>query len=311
MKEEVLFCNDARSLVGILTTPDSAMGEHNLPAVILVNAGLVHRIGPSRIYVLIARALARQHFNVLRLDLSGIGDSMPRSDTMVIEQRMLADVRSAMDTLTRTCGTERFILMGHCSGALLSLFVASQEPKVAAAVMINPEGGGEEWEEFDRQRKEATYYTNFYSRGALKDRQRLLKVLTGKADYRTIGRNILKYVLLNRLATLFFRVRTMLGKKRAAATIAAESKHEQSRMIILTASQHSKLLFIHTQGSTGYEHLRTIAGDDLDQLQARGIVNIQIIPAADHIFTLRSSQERLVNVIETWVGEIILHPQTT
>ena len=33
--------------------------------------------------------------------------------------------------------------------------------------MINPEGANEEWDAFDKQRKVATYYTNFYGRDAL------------------------------------------------------------------------------------------------------------------------------------------------
>src|SRR4051812_31655913 len=104
MTEDVLIYNDAQSLVGVLTTPDDNLRDDELPAVILLNGGLLHRVGPNRIYVKIARALATMGLTVLRLDLSNIGDSPPRAENMPIEQSMLADVQDAMDSLARTHG---------------------------------------------------------------------------------------------------------------------------------------------------------------------------------------------------------------
>lgn len=303
MKEDILLCGKDQSLVGILTTPDAPVDDPALPVVIMVNAGLIHRVGPNRIYVKIARALAVEGFRVLRLDLSGIGDSMPRLDNLPIQERVLADVRDAMDTLTRTYGAQRFILMGHCSGAMFSLLLASQEPRVTAAVLINPEGGSDEWEAFDRQRKEATYYANFYGRSAVMNRERLRRFLTGKADYRTIAHNIFRYVLWNRLSAVAFRVRTRLNKHLPVAAPSVTEEEAQARAVLCAAGERAPLLFIHTEGSTGYEHVRTIAGDDIDRLRAAGRVRVTIIPETDHIYTLLASQQRLVEVIQEWITE--------
>jgi alpha-beta hydrolase superfamily lysophospholipase len=166
MTEDVLICSAERSLVGVLTTPAESDADGERPTVIILNAGLLHRVGPNRIYVKLARALAAIGFSVLRLDLSGIGESQARSGTEPIDESVHADVRNAMDTLARTRGASRFVLMGHCSGAAFSLLIAARDPRVAAAVIINPEMASEEWNTFDQQRKVANYYANFYGRGA-------------------------------------------------------------------------------------------------------------------------------------------------
>lgn len=309
MKEDILLCGNTQSLVGILTTPGTPVDNTELPVVILLNAGLIHRVGPNRIYVKIARALAAQGFRVLRLDLSGIGESMPRVDNLPTQQRVVADVRDAMDTLARTHGAQRFILMGHCAGAIFSLLLASQEPRVTAAALINPEGGNDDWKEFDRQRKEATYYANFYGRAALMNPERLRRLLTGKADYRTIAHNIFKFVLRNRLAALAFRVRARLTRHIPAAAANDTDEQAQARAILRAAGERVPLLFIHTEGSTGYEHLRTVAGDEIDRLSAAGRVQVTTIPETDHIYTLLASQQRLVEVIQGWITEIMPDPQ--
>src|SRR5205085_6183975 len=58
-------------LFGVLTEPGE---KRDLPAVILLNAGSIHRVGPSRLYVRIARELAQDGFASLRLDHEGLGD---------------------------------------------------------------------------------------------------------------------------------------------------------------------------------------------------------------------------------------------
>ena len=63
-------------LVGILTHPEAASST----AVTILNAGVLHRIGPHRLHVLLARRLAELGFHALRLDLGGIGDSVASSD---------------------------------------------------------------------------------------------------------------------------------------------------------------------------------------------------------------------------------------
>jgi len=67
MTEQAIFFGVRQSLTGIVTEPVVIGGARVTKAVILLNAGIVHRVGPGRIYVRIARELAAMGFVVLRL----------------------------------------------------------------------------------------------------------------------------------------------------------------------------------------------------------------------------------------------------
>jgi len=56
------------NLVGIATTPAADASRTDLPAVLLLNAGLVHRVGPYRLYTDLARRLAGQRIGVRVID---------------------------------------------------------------------------------------------------------------------------------------------------------------------------------------------------------------------------------------------------
>ena len=58
MTEEAVLFGTTQSLVGILSQPPREEAPRGLPAVILLNAGIVHRVGPNRLYVRMARELA-------------------------------------------------------------------------------------------------------------------------------------------------------------------------------------------------------------------------------------------------------------
>ena len=58
MKETAITFGKSKSLTGVLTDPPEAKREAGVPAVIFLNAGLIHHVGPNRLYVKLARALA-------------------------------------------------------------------------------------------------------------------------------------------------------------------------------------------------------------------------------------------------------------
>ncbi len=64
-----------RSLVGIETSP-VAPERQPKPALVILNTGIMHRIGHHRMFVSISRRLAQEGHATLRFDFSGIGDSL-------------------------------------------------------------------------------------------------------------------------------------------------------------------------------------------------------------------------------------------
>jgi hypothetical protein len=134
--ERVLQLRRDQGLLGILSpAPPSKAAD---VACVLMNAGVVHRIGPHRLNVKLARHLASQGLSTLRLDLSGLGDSKPESSTRSFSEQAVADIRAAMDQLQRMNGTRHFIVSGLCSGAAVGYRAALADQRVVGLQMLDP-----------------------------------------------------------------------------------------------------------------------------------------------------------------------------
>ncbi|MEO6169821.1 MAG: alpha/beta hydrolase [Lysobacter sp.] len=120
-------------LVGILHRPAQPAGQR--VAVILINAGLVHRVGPFRGYVELARVFASQGYPVLRYDVGGLGDS-EAARLGSVESRV-TELKSAIELLEAQVGAARFVLGGICSGADDGFLLAGLEPRVVGLIMLD------------------------------------------------------------------------------------------------------------------------------------------------------------------------------
>ncbi|MEM9262629.1 MAG: alpha/beta hydrolase, partial [Pseudomonadota bacterium] len=116
MKEKILKFGYDKSLLGLLTQPGRDIGASSI-GVVLLNAGIVHRIGPHRLNVKLARRLARLGIPTLRFDQSGLGDSPPSRAAVGYEQQAVNDVSSAIDTIMAETASTSVVLVGMCSGA--------------------------------------------------------------------------------------------------------------------------------------------------------------------------------------------------
>jgi alpha-beta hydrolase superfamily lysophospholipase len=109
-----------------------------VPAVLLVNAGVIHRIGPHRLHVRLARRLAQAGHFALRMDLSGIGDSGALPDRLSFRASSVADIRTAIDHLAVESPAAPVIVFGICSGADNALAAAEADPRIVGLVLIDP-----------------------------------------------------------------------------------------------------------------------------------------------------------------------------
>jgi len=130
-QEHVLRFGQWNTLAGVVTEPATpAAGESAPPDVLFLNSGLLHHVGPHRLHVQMARALASHGVRSLRFDVSGIGDSGLRRDRMGRDDAMVAETREAMDQLAAAHGTQRFVLFGICTGADQAVRTALADPRV-------------------------------------------------------------------------------------------------------------------------------------------------------------------------------------
>lgn len=133
--EKIVEIGNGFSLSAVLTLPESV--DANKPALVILNSGVMHRVGTCRTSVILARAVANSGTLVLRFDLSGIGDSVPRSSGHSDLDRANEEIISAMDYLQREFGINKFLMYGLCSGAQNSFGTALQDERIIGLAGID------------------------------------------------------------------------------------------------------------------------------------------------------------------------------
>ena len=136
--EETLQFGEGGRLSGIFTQPSVPVRDPSeLPVFVFFNAGLVHRIGPHRLYVHLARDLSRMGFSSLRVDLAGKGDSSPRPG-LTNEQSVAADYDEILRALESRLAPGPLVLAGLCSGADNAIRLAPKDSRVVGLVLLDP-----------------------------------------------------------------------------------------------------------------------------------------------------------------------------
>lgn len=115
---------------GVLTQPGESSGR---PLMVLLNAGFIHRIGPFRLHVDLARALARLGVASVRLDQPGVGDAPVKRDP-----DDAAVVSRALDRLALLTGSNEFIVGGLCSAADQAWRMALTDGRVRGVLLLDP-----------------------------------------------------------------------------------------------------------------------------------------------------------------------------
>jgi pimeloyl-ACP methyl ester carboxylesterase len=280
--EKALLFGARKSLVGIVTDPEISSREDSRCGVVILNAGIVHRVGPNRLHVKLARKLAGAGFVVMRFDFSGIGDSLRRLDGRPFRESALEEVREALDYLAASRKVERFVLVGICSGADNALRAAARDPRVLGAVLI--EGHAV---------PTTAYLRRLYRRKLLRPRS-WLRFLAGKSE---IWKDVIGIFKRSAAAGKTVRVR--------------EQSLVPSRQEILThlralAARGTRMLLVYSEGSPSHFFYEKGVRRRIASIRRQGIVTAHLIRGADHIFTQRASQNDLLATIFDWTGSLRL-----
>jgi pimeloyl-ACP methyl ester carboxylesterase len=284
-REHAGLFGSCRSLVGVVTEGQSAPGDRPmpLPAAIFLNAGVIHRVGPSRLYVGIARRLSALGWSSARFDHSGIGDSPVRRDGKPFEQSAILEVREVMDSLEQHRGIDRFVLIGLCSGAVTAFDAAVADPRVVGAVLINPQGfdDGAAWNAYVQNRGHARRY---WTR-SLFSASSWWNALTGRVDYGRLFRVLLGQVVRSR------------ESEDAVKSVVSRVASDLRTLV----ARGCRLLLLCSEGDDGIDYMNVILGQDIRSLSAPGL-DVTILTDADHSFTLRASQRRILEAIHEWAA---------
>ncbi|MDE2364584.1 MAG: alpha/beta fold hydrolase [Hyphomicrobiales bacterium] len=137
-RESAAMFGPQKRLVGIFCAPASGEASPR-KAVLFLNSGGVYHIGWARMFVDMARDLARSGIASLRMDLSGVGDSLSPAGpgrAPLYESSLTNDVEAAIDWLFER-GVADVSLFGACSGAYQAFHAAIQDRRVRKLALVN------------------------------------------------------------------------------------------------------------------------------------------------------------------------------
>lgn len=121
-------------LAASLESPEAPLA--GAPAVLLCHGFSGHKAEDGRLFVRLARALAREGMVSLRFDFRGSGDSDGDfADTTV--ERQLDDARAALRELAGAPGVDgaRLAVLGLSMGSVVASLLAGERPDLAAVVL--------------------------------------------------------------------------------------------------------------------------------------------------------------------------------
>jgi len=281
-------------LFGVLTAPVADPARPRC-GVLMLNSGSVHHIGPNRLWVTLARRWAARGITVLRIDLSGIGDSPAHAgaaENQVYSAAAARDIAAALAWLRRQ-GIAECRLLGLCSGAFHALRAAVAGAPIAAALMVNPLTYS--WEDCARlghglNAHEILDLSKKYRRRAftLATWRRLVR---GELDLSLIA-GVIRGRARDALREWAARGRRSIGLS-AGRGLGAD---------LATAAGHGVALhFVFCEGASGHALMRQQAGPEIDRMRTRSQLSIDVVADADHTFTRLAARERLTARLDALV----------
>jgi alpha/beta superfamily hydrolase len=291
VQEALVQFGGQAQLFGVLSTP---AGSHSPPdsasAVVLLNAGAVHHVGPNRLYVTLARHLARLGHTVLRMDIAGIGDSDPwagEPENVVYSHAALQDVRHGVDFLRRDHGARDVRVVGLCSGAYYAFKAAVARLPLDDAVIVNPltffwkDGMSLAYPRHRVATDIKRYRINSFSIASWR------KLLSGQVDLRQLSQVLWRHL----------RVALATPVRAAARAAGRPFPDDLPTELRHAAAAGISLQFVFSDGDPGFELLCQQGGGSARRMQARDELTVSVIAAADHTFTDLKARAALIDVL--------------
>lgn len=282
--EEILRFGEDDHLFGIWSQPAAKTGK---PAVVMLNAGSIHHVGPHRLYVRLARELAADGFPTLRIDHEGLGESVPREagrENHPYPSHALEDLDAAMACLRERFGHERFVVLGLCSGAHTAFHAGLQPGRpIDQLVLINP------WYFYWSEGMSLDTSVNHYEKVAayqrsMRDPARWKKLLTGQVQFGRLAKTGAEH-LAKIVRGRWHDIKDMIWPG---------SGTRLSHDVRALAALGRKTRIYVSDGEPAGALLATEAKRSVNRATRAGLLSVERIPGGDHTFSQSAPRDELV-----------------
>jgi hypothetical protein len=279
MKEEIFRFGKKKGLIGTMTSPEAGREDHELPAIILLNAGLIHRVGPYRLNVDLSRILAAKGFMSFRFDMARKGDSEKGDMLKTYMQLAEENIREAMDFLSGEMGVRDFVLIGFCSSADQIHPVSVSDQRVTGAVFLDGCGY-----------RTGRFYLHYLNRYA------------GRALHAALEPGRLKMLIKNKFNRIRFEAGVSMEEDEYLSRRFA-TKEQARADIMQMMGRGVNLLYIYSGGVPEYYTYRSQFEDmfGLKIKEYKDKLQVEFFKDANHTYTFIEDRVKLINTIAAWM----------
>jgi pimeloyl-ACP methyl ester carboxylesterase len=275
-REQALLLGERKSLVGVFTPAIGTTPSSEQMAIVVLNTGIIHRVGHHRMYVTFARALADVGYPVLRFDLSGIGDSENVHDLPPLESA-LTDIGDALDWLETNKQIRRVILLGLCSGADHAVLYAANDARVVGLVLMDP-----------TVPPTRRYFVHHVG-------QRVFRIQSWLSV--AFGQSRVRQMLIERMIAMVSRK----WKPRRTTLVHPEIRSQLEQVYKASVDRGVEFLVVFTSG--GYHNYREQLLDAFPTVFPADRLRLEYFVNFDHVFTPERVRAQLLSVILGWMRE--------
>jgi pimeloyl-ACP methyl ester carboxylesterase len=279
MRERSIAFGPGGRLIATLCLPADGTKRSDVGQ-LLFNAGIVHRVGPHRLNVRLARRLAARGVPSIRFDVSGLGDSARPETSASFDDQAVIDLRLAMDALGEAAGVRRFSIFGFCSGGRHAFSAAQEDERVAGAILYDAYS-------VPTSRARLNYYVNRLRRGGLRAMASSIAARAGR--------------LLGRLRAGGAPQAAQPGSLAGDARIASRS--DFAARLVRLRDRGVRVHVIYTGDGGNYNYAAQFH-DFFAGTGAGEFVTSEFLPDMNHNATDAGRQEALIRHIEDWTARL-------
>jgi pimeloyl-ACP methyl ester carboxylesterase len=296
LEQSVLF-GETGKLFGIYCRPKE--GPDPGLAVVLPNTGGNHHVGDARLWVLLARHLARSGIASLRMDLGKLGDSLEAAATSPEESLYDAagiDDLAAGAAWLRAKQHHTVVAIGVCSGAYLAVRTAVSHGCLDGLIAINQDRFV--WGDAQTHATASTssIAKNSTMRSQMQSAKQLgkwLRVLRGDIKVLPKIKSLLERIAARRVASL----RRVLSRARHD-----EADHGGMAALQLLSQQGVKTHFLFGTFDIGLEVGEFHFGSGFSAVKRLPNLSVSLNPKIDHSLFLYDGREAVWAEIQTFLG---------
>jgi len=269
-RETILPTGDSGPF-GLLTSP---VDSPRKTGIVILNSGLLHRVGPSRLFVTLCREFAELGFVAARIDVSGKGDT-PRRRRVDATDALLEDFDACAEALRQEAAIHRIIVVGLCSGADDAYLIASKRTNVSGIIMLDGYAA-RTWRFFVRKFSAKLFRVNRWKRIP--------------ARMMASAAHVFNKMKADRNAPRMEDIRSFPSAAEARAQFESMSAHLES------------CLCVYTSAARRYYNYQGQLQQKFPSLAPSRGVREEYIPSAKHTFPLAQHRRWVVDTICEWVA---------